>query len=160
MKILKIENSRSGQWAIQRPHSSEGQDQRRIPKFSKQFRFSSWIIWYISIGQIEFQVNSPADSLDSLLSQVLAHLSHSFHEFSCFFKAVRRSCRVWALISPRTAVSKHPVFRHRQSSHDNLQQQQQQHFGCPVNPKDDVQLLGNMYCDLGQELSFFERFHE
>ena len=39
------------------------------------------------------------------------------------------------------------------TTYNSLQQPRRRHFGCPVNPQDDVQLLGNMYCDLGQELS-------
>lgn len=102
------------------PHSFWGLGSEKPPKISKQIQV--WQLDYLitKIGQIEFQVNSPADSLDSLLSKVLAHLSHSFHVFSCL-KSPSQVMQSMGFDLSEDRKQNIPI-RNQQSSYDNLQQ--------------------------------------
>lgn len=98
----------------------EGQNQR---KFSDNFQTNLGLavrLFDTKIGQIEFQVNSPADSLDSLLSKVLAHLSHSFHVFSCL-KSPSQVMQSMGFDLSEDRKQNIPIIN-QQSSYDNLQQ--------------------------------------
>ena len=96
----------------------------RIREASENFQTNSGLavrLFDTKIGQIEFQVNSPADSLDSLLSKVLAHLSHSFHVFSCL-KSPSQVMQSMGFDLSEDRKQNIPTMRNQQSSYDNLQQ--------------------------------------